>query len=147
MGQGMMGMMSGPGPEIVLMQKDALALSESQVERLQALASEAKEARQEHLQEIQPLHQQAQAALAGDTPDLAAYESALRAAAEHQVALQLQAARQFQQALAVLTPEQRSNLRYGMRLMHGMMSGGMMGGMMQGGGMPGCRMMGATGNN
>jgi uncharacterized membrane protein len=156
MGQGMMGqghgmagigMMSGPGPEAILAQKDALGLSDAQVERLKVLVNEAGEAREKHLQEVWPLHRQAQAALAGDTPDLAAYESAVRTAAEHEVALRVLVARQFQQALDVLSPEQRSNVRYGIRLMHGMMGGGMMGGMMHGGGTARCPMMGEMGMN
>ncbi|NIW35616.1 MAG: hypothetical protein GWN32_03470, partial [Gemmatimonadetes bacterium] len=137
MGQGMMGMMSVPGPGMILMQKDALGLSESQVERLEALREEVNQARQSLMSEMMPLRQQAMEALKGNEPNLSAYESALKEIADRHVNAQVEAARVSQQALAVLTTEQRSSVRYTARLLQDMMGRGMMGAMMQGG-MSGC---------
>lgn len=136
MGHDVMGMMmAGPSPSLILRQKDALNLNESQVQRLEAINKQLTEARQARMREAAPLHEQFTGALEGDKPDLAKYEVALKKLAEHHVAMQVQAARFSLQALDVLTPEQRANVRYGMRLMRGMMGGGMMGGGMGTGGM------------
>lgn len=136
MGHGMMGMMmAGPGPAFILRQKDALNLSDQQVQRLEALNQQLTEGRQAHMREVAPIHEQLSAALEGDRPDVAKYEAALKKLAEHHVGMQVQAARFSVQALDVLTPEQRANVRYGMRLMREMMGGGMMGGGMGGMGM------------
>ncbi len=142
---GQMGMMAGPGPAFILKQKEALNLSESQVQRLEALQKEQAQAREAHMKEVAPLHKQAVESLQGDKPDLARYESALKKLAEHHVKMQVEAAQLSQTTLEALTPEQRSNVRYGMRLMQEMMGGGMMQGgmMMQGGGMMGGGMMGS----
>lgn len=120
-------MMGRPGPGLVLSQKDALSLNESQVERLQALEKQVAETREALVQQIPPLQEQAQQALRGANPDLSRYESALEKLAERQVKAQVEAARLSQQALEVLTPEQRSNVRYTMRMQGGMMRGGMTG--------------------
>ncbi len=145
-----MGMAAGPGPGMILRQKEALNLNESQIQRLEALEDQLAEARETHMKEVPPLRTQAMEAVKGEKPDLSNYESALKKLAEHHVRMQVEQARFSQQALDVLTPEQRSNVRYGMHLMREMMGGRMMqggviqGGMMQGGmmGAGGCPMMG-----
>ncbi len=147
---GMMGMAAGPGPGMILRQKEALNLNESQIQRLEALEDQLAEARETHMKEVPPLRTQAMEAVKGEKPDLSNYESALKKLAEHHVRMQVEQARFSQQALDVLTPEQRSNVRFGMHLMREMMGGRMMqggviqGGMMQGGmmGAGGCPMMG-----
>lgn len=155
MGQpAMMGGAMSHGPAFILRQKEALGLSESQVERLEALQSRLSDSHEAHMERIAPLHERAMSALHADEPDLAGYESALNELAEHHVQMQLEAARTSREALEVLTPEQRSNVRYAMRLMgqmRGMGGGGMMmgpgmrRGMMMGGGpmmgMAGCPMI------
>lgn len=150
MGMMGMGMMHGPGPAAILQQKEALSLAEAQVERLQALATRVAEARESHVTQVAPLRQQAMEAMQGDQPDLTRYQTALEKLAEHHVAMQVEMARAAADAMAVLAPEQRSNVRYGMHLMRemmgaGPMGGGMMGGggMMQGGMMQGGMMRGA----
>jgi Spy/CpxP family protein refolding chaperone len=142
MGQGMMkqgmmgqGMMSGRGPSMILKQKEALELTEAQVQRLEALQKELSETREAHMKEMSPVKKQVGEALEGDKPDLSSYESALKKLADGHVRMQVDMARFSEQALEVLTAEQRSNVRYGMRLKQGMMCGEMMqgGGMMGGG--------------
>ncbi len=143
-GHGMMGMgmMTSPGPSMILKQKEALKLNESQVERLEALQKQLAEARETHMEEIAPLRGQAMEAVKGEKPDLSRYESTLKKLAEHHVRMQLDMARLNQEALNVLTQEQRSNVGYGMHRMGEMMGGGMMQGGMMGAG--GCPMMEAT---
>ncbi len=91
------------------------------------------------MKEIAPLRTQAMESVKGEKPDLSKYESVLMKLAEHHVKMQVEQARFSQQALGILTQQQRSNVRYGMHLM-----GEMMGGMAQGGmmGAGGCPMMG-----
>ncbi len=135
MGGGMMGMMSSRGPSMILKQKEALELTEAQVQRLEALQKEVSEAREAHMKEMSPVKKQVGEALEGDKPDLSRYESALKKVADGHVRMQVDMARFSEQALEVLTAEQRSNVRYGMRLKGGMKCGEMMqgGGMMGGG--------------
>ncbi len=146
MAQGMMGMMTCPSPSLILKQKEALSLTESQVERLDAIQKEATEAREAHMGQVRPLHMQAMKALEGDKPDFSAYETALRKLADHHVNMQVGMARASQRALEVLSPEQRSNVRYGMRLTREMRGGGMMQGTEMMGG-PECPMMGGKGGS
>ncbi len=120
---GMMGMMAGPSPSLILRQKEPLNLTDSQVERLEAIQKEVTGARESHMAQVRPLHMQAMKALEGDEPDLAGYESALKKLADHHVSMQVEMARFGQRALEVLTPEQRSNVRYGVRLMLDRMGG------------------------
>jgi hypothetical protein len=122
MEHGMMGIMGTmlPGPDFLLEQKDALDLSDEQVQHLNELKSQLSELRQAHMSRVKPLHEQAMDALHGDQPDLAAYKSALEAWADEHVTMQVEIARISQKGLAVLTDTQRSNVRFGMRLMHGM---------------------------
>ncbi len=122
MGQGMMGMMGMmlPGPSFLLEQKDPLELGDEQVQRLEELKSQLSEAHQAHMSRMGPLHEQARDALHGEQPDLGAYESALKALADEHVQMQVEMARASQEAMAVLTETQRSNVHFGLRLMHGM---------------------------
>ncbi len=122
MGQGMMGMMGmmQPGPSFLLEQKDALDLSDEQVQRLEELKNELSEFHQAHMSRVGPLHEQAREALHGEQPDLGAYESALKSLADEHVQMQVEMARVSQEAMAVLTETQRSNVHFGLRLMHGM---------------------------
>ena len=67
-GQGMMGMMPCPSASMILKQKEALDLTESQVEGLEAIQKEASEAREAHMGQVRPLHMQVMQALEGDEP-------------------------------------------------------------------------------
>lgn len=131
MGSGMMGGMSA-GPSIILRQKEALKLSDSQITQLEAIQQELAEAREAYAERIRPLRSQAREALKGDDPDLSKYESALKKMAEEQVNVRVKSARAGQRAMQVLDAEQLSDLRYGKRLMSGRMGGG------------GCSMMGSN---
>jgi Spy/CpxP family protein refolding chaperone len=140
-GMGMMGMTASPSPAAILQQKDALRLSDSQVQSLEALKEEMAEVHKAHMTAAMPLHAEASAALKGDKPDLARYEAALKKLAVPHVQMQVETARFGQKAMEVLTAEQRANVSYGMRLRQGMMGGsGMMG-------TQGCPMMGGQGEH
>jgi hypothetical protein len=136
MGQehGMMGvgMMMQPGPDFLLEQKEALKLSDEQVQRLQQLESELSAFHQAHMSQVMPLRQRATEALHAERPDLDAYASALEGWAAEHVKMQVAMARYWQRALAVLSDEQRSNVHFGLHLMH-QMRGEMGEGMMRGG--------------
>ncbi len=85
-----------------------------------------------------PLHQQLMEAQQAEAPDLERIEGVLERLAEVHVQGHLQMLRLGQQAMEVLTPEQRANVRYGMRLMGEAMRSGMgpmMGSRDPGGGM------------
>lgn len=128
-GMGMQGMMAPSGPQDVLAMAQALGLTDAQVQKLRAIAEQAHAAAQPHAQAAMQAHHAAMQALDSDSPDLATFEARLREAATHQVEAQVAAARAATQALAVLTPEQRSNVRFALRLQHARaMQGMMMGG-------------------
>lgn len=160
MGGGMMGqqssMMSGqmmssmmdPGPRMLLHQQDVLDLSQEQIQQLEQLQARAEELHSTHRSEMTSVRDQLQELRGSDALDLERYESLLREQADLRVDMQVQAARIHREAFEVLTDEQRSNVRYGMRMMRsesGMSRGmpgrgsGMMG-MEQGMGQP--QMMG-----
>ncbi len=128
-GQGMMGgegMMGGQGmmgaqPATLLGQKEALGLSEPQIERLEALRKRAFESRDRHMSEMSRLGQNISSALAETPPDLDRFETLIGEQAEMHVQTQVGRARLSQEAISILTDEQRSNLRYGTRLMRSMM--------------------------
>jgi hypothetical protein len=128
-----------PGPEFLLGQKDALNLSDEQVQRLEQLRNELSEARANHIDRVRSLRQRVGEALSGEHPDLDQYQSALQSLADEYVAMQVEIARSSQNALAVLNDTQRSYVRFAVQMMHQMgddmwLYGQMMqGGMMQGG--------------
>ena len=129
---------------MILKQKEALDLTESQVEGLEAIQKEASEAREAHMGQVRPLHMQMMQALEGDEPDFSAYEAALEELADHHVNMQVRMARASQRGLEVLSAEQRSNVRYGMRLMREMKRREMMQGTEMMGGAE-CPMMSGNG--
>lgn len=157
MGMGMMGMhgeaammgMAGPSPALILAQREALDLTDDQVASLEALQERAAEAWKADMEAMHALHETLAAELEKPELDLAAYESALEQMADRHVAMAVAMAGTGQEALAILTDQQRSELRVGMRFMRGMMrmrgggpmgsegemGGGMMAGGMMGGGM------------
>jgi len=128
-GQGMMGgqsMMSGPGmmgpqPMMLLKQREALGLSADQIERLEAMKERASVHRASRMTEMRRFDEDVAAATGEDTPDLARLETMLSKQAQGHVRMRVGQARMAQEALSVLTVEQRSNLRYGMQLMQSMM--------------------------
>lgn len=134
-----MAMMGGPPPARVLQHEEALGLSADQVARLQTLKEEA--GAHSHMTEVMAAHQDAAEALDADRPDWAAYETALRAAADQMVQAHSAMARTAVAAQDVLTPAQREQLSGMDHAMSGMMGGRGAGHM----GMMGCMMMGGMG--
>jgi hypothetical protein len=141
--QGMQGMnhcmkmMGGPPPAMVLQHQEELGLTADQVTRLETLKAEAGSGA--HMTEVMAAHSRAAEAIEGDAPDWTAYETALRAAADHMVQAHTAMARTAVAARDVLTPAQREQLSGMDHGMSGMMAGdgpghsGMMGCMMMGG--------------
>ena len=130
-----MGMMAtgGPGPAAILRASDALALSDEQTGRLEAIQTELSGTQQTHMERAAAAHARAQQALQGDSPDFSTYESALKEAAEEMVQAHVAMTKGSLSAQAVLTQEQRAELKDGMALMGSMMCGMMgEGGMMNG---------------
>ena len=74
-------------------------------------------------------HHAAMEALEAEQPDLTRYQAQLQAAATHFVEAQVALAHYASAALNLLTPEQRSNVRFAFRLEHARMMQEMMGGM------------------
>lgn len=130
MGMGMMGMMATPTPTMLLHQREALALSEEQVERLEALHEGMAGTRGEHMESMRAAHERLAEQARDPDLDLAAYESTLRSLADAHVGMHVEMARVGQQARDVLTAEQQEKLRTGMQFMRGMQ--GMRGEMMRG---------------
>ncbi len=134
MGEGMMGMMGSRAmgvmlsPRVILMQKDALDLSDEQIERLESLKKRMDHGREPGMSQAHTMMQQLDKALDPENPDLATYESLLNQMVDHHVQMQVQMARLGIEALNVLTDDQRDKVRYGTKLMHAMMGGMMMGG-------------------
>lgn len=148
MGGGMMGgmgMMMGPTPGFILAQKDALGLTAEQVTRLDSLQAQLTDTWQTHHATMQGVHQEMGELRQAQEPDLDRYQKLMQQMASSGAAMHVRIAKLSQEAERVLTPDQRSKVRYGMSLMGqrgGMGSGGMMGrGSMMGGGMMGSGMM------
>ncbi len=143
---GMMGMMAPQGAREFLAMRAALGLTDTQAQQLRAIADQAEQAARPHMQAAMQAHHAAMQALEAEAPDPARFQAQLQEAATHFVEAQGALARSAIQALAVLTPEQRANVRFALRLQHERMTGAMMGGMMQGmGGMQGMGMQGMPG--
>jgi len=125
MGQGM-GMMAtgGPGPAMILRMGDALNLTDEQRSRLEAIQTEYSDSVEPLMSGAREAHQNAAAALEGDSPDIEAYDRALREGADQMVQAHVAMARAAAEARDVLTEEQREGLDGGMQMMQGMMGGG-----------------------
>jgi hypothetical protein len=124
-GGGMKGMMQGmgPSPAAVLGAAERLELTLEQQSLLGSLAETTREAHQDHMQAVMVAHQKAAEALKTDAPDLDAYERSLQEAAGHMVQAHVAMTRGSLSAQAVLTQEQRAELKDGMALMGSMMCG------------------------
>ena len=127
-----MAMMSGaPSPAMILRAADALSLTAEQKTRLEAIRTQSSDAVHPLMQQAMAAHQEALQAVQGDSPDLVAYETALKEAANHMVAMHVASARAGIDARAVLTPDQRTKLTDATTMMRGMMCGASVGMMMQ----------------
>lgn len=140
-----------PGPQMLLAQREALALSDAQVERLEGLENRLQTAVATHRDEMGTLRDQITGLRESEELDIGRYEKLLEQAADGHTALQVERARIGQEAFELLDDQQRSNVRYGMRMQRmmqpgaGMRSGqrmsGMMGDSMMNGSMDRTRMM------
>lgn len=114
MARGMMGRMGmrdgAAGPGLLLRARDALELTDQQVQRLESLQTELHEAGQARMEQARDAQRRAREAFSAETPDLAAAERALQEAADHRIQAQMTMARGHQQARDVLTDEQRTRL-------------------------------------
>ena len=124
-----MAMMGGASPAMLLQHRDALGLSQSQVQRLERLQNEVQTSVMPHMRPGMQAHAAAAEVLKADTPDFAAYEARLREGADHMVRTHVALARVGVEARKVLTAEQRNRVS---NLQGEMMSGGQQG-MMRGG--------------
>jgi hypothetical protein len=123
MGQGM-GLIAtgGPGPTLILRMRDVLDLSDEQVLSLERIRDRVQS--QPMPNTAMQANSRAQQALAGDTPDFEAYESALRDAMDAMVEMHVELARATAEAADVLTEQQRLRLNeIGTGMMRGMMMG------------------------
>lgn len=134
-----------PGPQMLLAQRAALGLSEAQVERLEGLENRLQTALAKHRDEMATLRDQIAGLRESEKLDIGRYEKLLKQAADRRTAMQVERARIGQEAFELLDDQQRSNVRYGMRMqrmtqpgagmrrgdgMSGMMGSGMMNGSM-----------------
>ena len=140
----MMDMMRPEGAAEILDMASALGLTPDQVQRLNGIRERARATSQPHLDAAMRAHHAAMQALAADPADVARYEAQLRETATHYVEAQVALARSGAEAMAVLTPEQRANVRFAERLRHTRMMEGMMGGGRAMGGMEGMQMQHGT---
>lgn len=124
---GMMEMM--PGPALILRLREPLGLTSAQVERIEAIRDRAQREHQPHMQAAMQAMREADALLETSAPDLARFEARLKDCANHHVQAHLAMTRALLEAREVLTPEQRSNFQFGIKLMQQMMRDGMKGGM------------------
>ncbi len=123
-----MAMMGGASPAVLLQHREALGLSQSQVQRLERLQNEVRLSVMPHMQPGMQAHAAAAEVLKADTPDFAAYEARLREAADHMVRTHVALARVGVEARKVLTAEQRNRVSN----LQGEMMGGGQHGMMRG---------------
>ena len=124
-GHGMAMMMSRPGPGMLLRLQGTLGLTEDQVAQLESMHAEAHEAMQSHQKAAKEARTRAHEAMAGDTPDLDAFESAMLEAAEHNARAMVAMAGVHVSAGEVLTDEQRAKLETLTEAMHEMRGEGM----------------------
>lgn len=129
----MKGMM--PGPMVFLQLREPLGLTQAQVQRIEAIRGRVQREHQPHMQAAMQAMRDAERLLDVPAPDLSRYEAKLKDRANHHVQAHLAMARAWLDAREVLTPEQRSNLQFGVKVMQQMMRErmqGMMGGMHEG---------------
>ena len=125
---GMMEMMAMPAsPQMILRMREALDLTDQQVQRIEAIQGEMQQGHQPHMHAAMQAMQEAQRLLEADSPDWTRYEAQLREATNHHVQAHVAMARASVDARNVLTAEQRERLGTGMTMMREMMQGGMPG--------------------
>ncbi|HET9984299.1 MAG TPA: Spy/CpxP family protein refolding chaperone [Longimicrobiales bacterium] len=118
--EGMM-MMGVPDAGMILHMRGPLGLTDAQVKRLEAIRTQTQKAAKPQMDAAMAAHRAANGLLETSSPDFARFQTKLREAAEHMVRAHVEMAKGAVQARAVLTPEQRANVRFGMRMMQQMM--------------------------
>ncbi|MDN5850445.1 MAG: Spy/CpxP family protein refolding chaperone [Nitrococcus sp.] len=108
-------------PMGILHQKDLLGLSDEQVQKIRSIKKEMCKAAGGSHETIEQIHGKLEAALKGGKFDLSAYESAVKEAADYFVQARLQTARKAQEALQVLSQDQRTKFLYAMEVIHSWM--------------------------
>lgn len=134
-GMGMMRSHMQRGPAMLLRQREALDLSNEQIERLEELEGRVDDLHSAHRSELAPVREQLKALHGSEKLDKDRYEELLQRQADLRVKMMVEMADVHQASYAVLTDEQKSNVRYGMRLMHSMRVDAEMSHEMPGGGM------------
>jgi Spy/CpxP family protein refolding chaperone len=116
-------------PTTLMRAADVLALTPDQRQRLEQLAASSGPEHQRHMQAAMDARRRAASTLNAEHPDLNAYASAFREAAEHMALAHVTMTRASLDARAVLTAAQREKLADAMALMCAVHGGGMHGGM------------------
>ena len=132
---GMMEMQGMPSPAMILQLREPLGLTQAQVQRIEAIRDRVEREHQPHMQAAMKAMREADGLLGAAALEQARYEAKLREAANQHVQAHLAMTRGWLEARAVLTPEQRSNLEFGVKVMRQMMQERMQG--MMGGRRPG----------
>jgi Spy/CpxP family protein refolding chaperone len=99
-------------PKMLLKHGEMLQFTPQQVEQLEALQERHHADCQERMGRIRAAEEAANAALLSDTPDLVAFEAGMRRAANLKVDCKVDMAKTGQQALALLTAQQRAHLAH-----------------------------------
>jgi Spy/CpxP family protein refolding chaperone len=98
---------------MLLHHKADLALTDQQVQRIEALQKQAQTDCEQHMKMAHDQHAAAAAALNAATPDVAGFEAKLREASQHMVQAHVAVARRGVEALGVLTAAQKTKLQSG----------------------------------
>lgn len=107
--RGQMGAMMNDSAMMVQM-RSQLGLTDAQAQQLRAIHQRACAAAQPHMTMAMQAHQAAMKALAGDNPNLSAYENQLDTGAKHMVKAQVEMAKGMIEFRKALTPAQRQKL-------------------------------------
>jgi Spy/CpxP family protein refolding chaperone len=99
-------------PKMLLQHREMLNLTAAQAERLEALQAAHKADCHARMERVKAAEQAALAALAGATPDVATFEAKSREAANLKVDCKVDMVKTGQEALTVLTAEQRAHLAH-----------------------------------
>jgi Spy/CpxP family protein refolding chaperone len=99
-------------PKKLLQHRDMLQLTAQQAQQLEALQERHHADCQARKTQVKAAEEAAEAALLQDAPDIAAFERYLRQAANLKVDCKVDMARTGQQALALLTAQQRTHLAH-----------------------------------
>lgn len=109
-------------PAMILRLREPLELTDTQVQRIEAIHSRVQREHQPHIQAAKEAMHEAAALLDTASLDVSLYEAKLREAGNHMVLANVTLARGWVEARQVLTEEQRSNLQFGARVLEQIMA-------------------------